>query len=343
MILVSNIYYMLAYAFRFLNIGTIDRCGSEEFENLHNLFAEMIIQGLRRQLKRGLPGGYRDRSEELSNPIGRIDIESSVRRVTQVNHRLVCDFEEFSEDTPGNRLIKCAVTHLLRHDGVSADRKCYLKALQWGLAGVSDAPYRKTPPQRTGGAEYATLVNLCRFLLEGLLMNTSGGQRMREWLPDEQMSSLYERFLLEYYRKHHPCFNARSAKIDWDMEVVPTEMPEMKSDVYLTYGEKTLIMDAKFYRRTMSEHFGKKEYHSYNLYQIYTYVKNADAVRSGNVAGMLLYAKADEAVTPDSDSVIGGNKVSVKTLDLSQPFQGIRAQLENIAASLKGDSMAAQV
>ena len=55
-----------------------------------------------------------------------------------------------------------------------------------------------------------------------------------------------------------------------------------------------------------------------------------------NVAGMILYAKTGEAVTPDSDNVIGGNKISVKTLDLSRRFNEIRAQLENIAESLKG-------
>ena len=336
MILVSNVYYMLAYAFRSLNVGGIRELGNEEFDNLHNLFAEIIIRDMRRQLKRGLPRSYKSESEELGNLRGKIDIQSSVRQMTFIKHRLVCEFDEFTEDTPGNRLIKCAITYLLRQNGISADRKHYLKFLRSSLAGVTDIRYNKIPPQRTGGAEYVMLVNICRFLLDGLLMNSDGGYKMLEWLPDEQMSSLYERFLLEYYRKHHTYFEARSATINWDMTEKSIGMPEMKSDVYLTYGGKTLIIDAKFYSRTMSEHFGKRTYHSHNLYQIYTYVKNADTSEKGNVAGMILYAKTDEAVTPDSDNIIGGNKISVKTLDLSRCFDEIRAQLENIAESLKG-------
>lgn len=334
MILVSNIYYMLAYAFRSLNVGNISKYGNEEFENLHNLFAEIIIQGMRRQLKRGLPRDYKSKSEELRNLHGKIDIHSSVQQMTFIQHNLVCEFDEFTEDTPSNRLIKCAMTHLLKQDSISAKRKHYLKFLRSSLTGVADVQYRRMPQQCTGGAEYVMLVNICRFLLDGLLINTNGGHRMREWLSDEQMSSLYERFLLEYFRKHHTGFNARSARIDWDMLYVPNEMPEMKSDVYLTHEGKTLIIDAKFYNHTMSEHFGKKTYHSQNLYQIYTYVKNADRMRNGNVAGMLLYAKTDEAVTPDSDNIIGGNAISVKTLDLSQHFDKIRTQLENIAKTL---------
>ena len=346
MILVGNVYYMLAYAFRSLNVGGIGMMGNEDFENLHDLFAEIIIRGMRRQLKRGLPRTYKNKSEELRNLRGKINIQSSVRQTTFFRQRLICEFDEFTEDTPGNRLIKCAITHLLRQDSVSFDHKRYLKFLRSSLAGIADVQYRKIPEQRTGGAEYIMLVNMCRFLLEGLLMHTGGVYKMREWLPDEQMNSLYERFLLEYFRKHHACFNSRSARIKWDMADVPDVpigMPEMKSDVHLSYGNKTLIIDAKFYSRTMSEHFGKKTFHSHNLYQIYAYVKNADKTQSGNVAGMLLYAKTDEAITPDSDNVIGGNAISVKTLDLSRQFSGIRTQLEKIADSLKSGDEAVAV
>lgn len=334
MVRIRNIYYMLAYAFRSLNVGGISQKGNEEFENLHEIFAEIIINGMRKQLKRGLPHLYAKQSEELGNLRGRIDFQSSVHGLTMARHRLVCEFDEFTEDTPGNRLIKCAITHLLRQSDVSSDRKHYLKFLGSSLNSVADVLYIKVPQQRTGGTEYVMLVNICRFLLDGMLMNTGGGFKMREWLTDEAMSSLYEHFLLEYFRRHHSCFNARSARIDWDTPNVPLNMPEMKSDVYLTYGGRTLIIDAKYYSRTMSEHFGKKTYHSHNLYQIYTYVKNADKAKNGSVSGMLLYAKTDEDVTPDADIVIGGSDICVKTLDLSQDFTMIRLQLEKVAALL---------
>lgn len=190
------------------------------------------------------------------------------------------------------------------------------------------------PKRRKGGAEYAMLVNVCGFLLDGLLMNTGGGYKMREWLKDEALSSLYERFLLAYFERHYD-FNARKSQIDWDMSDVPVQMPKMESDVYLTYNDRTLIIDAKCYSRTMSEYFGKKTYHSNNLYQIYTYVKNADKAKDGSVSGMLLYAKTDEDITPDNDSVIGSNGISVKTLDLTQDFAGIRSQLEKVASALQ--------
>jgi len=334
-----NIYYMLAYAFHSLNAGNISKMGNEKFENLHELFAEILINGMRKQLKRGLPRRYASQSEELSNLRGKIDIQSSVRGLTMVRHRLVCEFDEFTEDTPGNRLIKCAITRLLRNGDVSLERKRHLKILRSCLNSVADVPYIKKiprqPQQRTGGAEYAMLVNVCRFLLDGMLMNEGGGYKMREWMTDEAMSSLYERFLLEYFRREHARFNARSAYIDWDMPDAPPNMPRMKSDVSLTCRGKTLIIDAKFYNRTMSERFGKMVYNSNNLYQICAYVKNSDKDASGNVAGVLLYAKTDEAVTPDEDMTIGGNRISLKTLDLNLEWSEIKARLDSLCAWLQ--------
>jgi 5-methylcytosine-specific restriction enzyme subunit McrC len=214
-----------------------------------------------------------------------------------------------------------------------------LKFLHFGLGNVADVQYQTISPQRIGGAEYVTLVNICRFLLDGLLIKSGSGYKMCELLKYEKMSLLYERFLLEYFRRHYPEFNSHSSNIKWDSEDIPPSMPNMKSDVYLTYGDKALIIDAKFYSRTMAEHFGKKTYHSHNLYQIFTYVKNADKKKNGNVSGILLYAKTDEAITPDSDSTIGGNRISVKTLDLSGKFAVIQSQLERIAETLKSTGM----
>ena len=48
-------------------------------------------------------------------------------------------------------------------------------------------------------------------------------------------------------------------------------------------------------------------------------------------SGMLLYAKTEEAITPDCSYVMSGNKISVKTLDLNKEFKLIAAQLDKIA------------
>jgi len=70
------------------------------------------------------------------------------------------------------------------------------------------------------------------------------------------------------------------------------------------------------------------------MYQIYTYVKNFDKDHTGNVSGILLYARTNETVQPDNEYVIGGNKISIKTLDLNCDFKIIKAQLDEIVKPL---------
>ena len=73
-----------------------------------------------------------------------------------------------------------------------------------------------------------------------------------------------------------------------------------------------------------------------NLYQIYTYVKNLDKDNTGKVSGMLLYAKTENRVQPNSQYRIGGNLISVKTLDLNLPFTVIFDQMEVIVSEYFG-------
>lgn len=68
-----------------------------------------------------------------------------------------------------------------------------------------------------------------------------------------------------------------------------------------------------------------------NMYQIFTYVKNYDKSNTGNVSGILLYAKTDETVLPDEKPFkIGRNTFSVKTLDLNTEFSEISNRLNEI-------------
>lgn len=78
--------------------------------------------------------------------------------------------------------------------------------------------------------------------------------------------------------------------------------------------------------------YGKHSIHSGNLYQIYTYVKNKDEGRSGNVSGMLLYAHTDEELAPEFDANIDGNRIMVSTLDLNQEFELIASKLDGIVS-----------
>ena len=150
------------------------------------------------------------------------------------------------------------------------------------------------------------------------------------------MSRLYEKFILEYYRREHPKLRASAPHIDWVLDDNFSHgLPKMRSDITLNARGRVLIIDAKYYASTMQSNFDKRTVHSGNLYQIFAYVKNKQiaferAEESVEVSGMLLYAATDEDIQPDATYRMSGNRISATTLDLDCPFEEIRAQLDGI-------------
>lgn len=152
-----------------------------------------------------------------------------------------------------------------------------------------------------------------------------------EFFDEQRMCRLYEKFILEYYKKEHLEIKVSASQIPWNLDDGYNEMlPIMRSDALLRKEDKTLILDAKYYSHTTQNRYNTNTIHSRNLYQIYTYIKNLDIKNSGKVAGILLYAKTDEIILPDNNYRMGGNEIAVKTLDLDCGFAEVRRQLDGI-------------
>lgn len=136
-------------------------------------------------------------------------------------------------------------------------------------------------------------------------------------------------------RVYDPCCGSASM-MDWQVDDGFRDLlPKMKTDITLTRGERTLIIDAKYYERNLKEQYGKVSIPTDNLYQIFTYVKTKEnelvGVPHEKVSGMLLYAQTDEEGAFNNEYQIMGNRICVRTLDLSGDFQSIKSQLDDIA------------
>lgn len=152
-----------------------------------------------------------------------------------------------------------------------------------------------------------------------------------DFLDDQRMSKLYEKFILEFYKKEFPQTRPAASHIDWQLDDgFDFMLPTMKTDIMLTYGNKVLIIDAKYYSESTQEQFGVRKNRSDNLYQIFTYVKNKEGELSGEdhqVSGLLLYAKTDAQVQPNQTYRMSGSKIGVRTLDLDCDFSVVTEQL----------------
>lgn len=337
MIPVRNIYYMMAYAFRSLDTGAAERMGTEDFENSPELCAAVLAHGIELQVKRGLGCSYVERAEQLSTLRGRVDVSASLKTNSFLKKQLVCEFDELSEDTSLNRIVKATMRTLLCSREVSVARKKPLRKLMPYFAGVSDVDLRRCDWNvriDRSNRGYRILLFVCRLVADALLMNYDGEQKQSGFIDDQAVCKLYERFILEYYRREHPELSVSAAQILWAIDDdFLGALPTMQTDITLRQSDRVLVIDAKYYAHTMQENYGVRTLHSGNLYQIFTYVKNMqESLPAGAppVAGMLMYARTDEPLLPDGDYRMSGNPVSVRSLDLTCDFEGVRKQLDGI-------------
>lgn len=349
-ILIKNIYYMLSYAFQVLKQTNYEKVAAEEFEETSDLFAAILAKGVAQQLKQGLYREYVTKHENLSVMRGKLNMPGTIRNKIQRMQNLSCEFDELSENNLYNQILKTTMHYLVRDSSVDAERKAALNKVLVFFDGITLLEPSKirwnSLHYRRGNKNYEMLMNICWFVLDGMLQTTESGDYKTAAFTDERMAALYEKFILEYYRYHHNYLSeARPARVKWDLrgdndESIIRFLPAMETDVYLRHKDKILIIDAKYYGKTLQQYHDKYSLHSANLYQIFAYVKNQDKDNTGKVAGLLLYAKTGEAITPDCTFNIGGNQIGAKTLDLNTDFRVIAAQLDKIAAEFFGDHKA---
>ena len=343
MIRYQNIYHMLAYAFQVLNEqGYKDVALEDDFENTAELLASILCRGVAVQIKRGLMREYIETEEPLSAPKGKIEVSDSIKAMTVRKKQLVCSYDDFSTNAYNNRIIKTTFDVLLRAK-ISKERKKEIKKLliyfdSVELIDIHNINWNQRYDRNN--QSYRMLVSVCYMVIKGLLQTTSDGStKLMDFLDEQRMCRLYEKFILEYFRRHYPQIKTSASQIPWILgeECSSAMLPVMQSDITLTYGNKVLIIDAKYYSHTTQVQYDKHTLHSNNLYQIFTYVKNKDAQfgdKPHEVSGMLLYARTDEDVQPDNIYCMSGNKISVKTLNLDCDFKEIAGQLNEIAEGL---------
>lgn len=337
MIPIQNIYYMLSYSFSVLNEQGYKSITTEKFDNIAELMAAILVKGIATQLKRGLQKEYIGRTEELSLLRGKIDVSESVKTQTMLKSQMVCSYDEFSVNGLMNRILKSTVYLLLKSD-ISAKRKKELKKLMVFFADVElidlnivnwNIQYNRT------NQTYQMMISICYLVVKGLLQtNSYGNTKLMDFIDEQRMCYLYEKFILQYYKKEFPQLSVNASRISWQLDNgEDTLLPIMQSDISLQKDNTVLIIDAKYYSHTTQVKYDKHSLHSNNLYQIFTYVKNKDyelRQQKHEVSGMLLYAKTDEDIQPNNVYQMSGNQISVKTLDLNLPFSDISRQLNNI-------------
>lgn len=244
MIRIQNVYYMLSYAFQVLNEQGYKQVATEEFENVAELCAVILIKGITSQVKRGLGKEYITQTEALSSLRGKIDISASVNSQTLIKKQLICSFDDFSVNSYMNRIIRSTL-ELLLHSNISKARKKQIRSLLVFFADVETIDVNAinwSLQYNRNNQTYRMLISICYLIIKGLLQTTKEGQtKLMDFLDEQRMCRLYEKFILEFYRKEHPELRASASQIPWDLDDGYGEMlPVMQSGIVKKSAVKKL-------------------------------------------------------------------------------------------------------
>ena len=328
---------MLAYAFQELKQKNYEEIKGEPFEEIHDLFAEILIRAISFQLKQGLYRQYVHRQESMYSVRGKINIAGSIKHRTRQSNMLTCEYDELSEDNIYNQIVVTTSRILIRHPKVKDNRKAQLKKLMLFFSNVQEIDARIIHWNMLrfdrNNMHYRMILYICYFILDNMLLSTDEGKYKIREFSDEHMCRLFEKFVLEYYKRHHPELKANAGQVSWNTNEETSSfsfLPIMQTDIMLSKGERTLIIDTKYYSQITQKHYDKSTIHSHNQYQIFAYVMNHDKDHRGNVDGMLLYAKTQEDIVADGQMVFrDGNVIYYRTLDLNQDFEKIKERLDS--------------
>lgn len=339
---IRNIYYMLCYAWNTLLQSDTTFTGTEEFDNIYDLLAKLMLTGTRNIIKRGFHREYIDYVEELSMVRGKIDVGNSIKQQSLTRKRLVCNYDEFTYNVLFNQILKTTIKTLIKYPNLDRGLKKELIDISYYFSNIDEIRIALQTfsflKYNRNNMHYKMLMNICELIYSGLITNEEGNTlKFADFIRNEQMAALYEKFVLNFYKKHLPAsqYKTHSPKIEWGIDsefahVGLEYLPQMRTDIVIenNFDQTQTIIDTKYYasaieNRNYSE---TKKLISGNLYQICTYVSNSPYL--GNVSGMLLYPTTVQEL--NFEYKINGKIIKVKTLDLSRDWEGITIRLLNL-------------
>lgn len=336
-IVIRNIYYMMAYAFRALDLKEYERLKTEDFEEVDDLLAAILAIGMAAQQRRGYERGYLPEEEDLASVRGRIDMRQTARNEMARRQKAHCIYDEFTEDTQKNRILKATARILATSANVDPARRRALKRCLIYMGDVSNVVTSRIDWKRLryncNNSSYLMLMNVCFMVLNGLILTTDAGDKnAASFMNNQELHALYEKFLREYFRRHHPAIRVSAKEIDNGIENAPSFLPKLCTDITLERGKKMLIIDAKCYERILTLRYGNEKLSAANRNQILSYVLHAAYANELDVSGMLLYAQTEKERRMCETWNELGHEFHCRTLDLNREFREIAAELDKIAA-----------
>ena len=279
--------------------------------------------------RRGLPRHYLEAAADLKLLRGRLDATRQMTHLAVRSDVLACRFDELSENTPLNRVLKAAAAKLagVTRSAASSRRLAEIRARFEFVADPPD-PLRETVRLDRTNRSFHELYRLALLLLKEEWQSTAAG-RTRGFALLFAMNDLFEEFVGRSVRRAVAPWRVhlqhrRHHAIDADDRALFALRP----DVVVETPNGPLVLDTKWKRLDHRE--ATLAVHQSDLYQMLAYAHAYDASRL-----VLVYPWHAALGTPGvirAWRIRGTDRtLEVATIDVGQPSEVVDVLRQTIA------------
>ncbi|NJN79635.1 MAG: hypothetical protein HC797_03705 [Anaerolineales bacterium] len=336
---IRNLWHMLLYAWHDYSItNQITLSDVEESPSLDALLASMLAKLIRQRLRIGLGRDYTNESGLIKGIRGKINFTQSLKRNSFEQGQVYCDFHQYNLNNAKNQIIRSTLYQLIQNKNVLANE---LRLLTKSLDGIDLIQLNYDFIHRTQLSEndrdYKLMLSICELIHQrNFPMDTWGNKKLPALNRDEMtLHLIYEKFIANFYRLHLKGWHVTAQKhLTWHEAFSNNLLPIMRPDLMLEEKStgKILILDTKFTAKSLIENqWGKVEFDSSHLYQLYAYVKTQEHLseKHSQAIGILLYPSVNQKTLSETIQ-LRDISLRVETVDLSSEWQEIEKRLLEI-------------
>lgn len=334
---IGNLFYLYAYAWDLWPQVEEHGVSPGEIRAPVDLLALLLLREVDGLVRRGLDQTYGELEEEVECLRGRVLIASLARSGRRGAQRLPCRYAELSHDSRINRVIRGTLNRLRYTRNLDAALHADAARLFRRLRGIG-APEVTVRDCRAIQLHrntrcYRKALQLCALLAAGSFLSEDTGEWEFEDVrrDPKRLHRVFERFVLRFLQRELNGWSVGRSSLSWhDVQMSPEDagfLPRMFTDVTLRRGDRTVVIDTKYYTSPLGAGLRGPRIRSPHLYQLFAYLRNlaAQADPQHRVDGMLLYPAVGEDLHLRYEMF--QHMVEVRTVNLAAPWEDIRTEL----------------
>ena len=334
MIPVENIYYLLCYAWDKLAQKDLVPAGTTGQKDIYALLLTVLLKELPRLSHQGYHTDYQPQRREVQGIKGKLLLTPSLKNQSFLKGYAHCSYHHLTNDTLPNRVLRSTLVRVLQVKNLPADvHKGLVKALH-NMPAFSPITLDAQVLQQALAmchrkSHYLFVLHICALLhSQSMLAENGNALIFKDFERDERkMALLFEAFVRNFYKIELKSAKVFRERLQWKLTgTEPQYLPKMQTDISLILNDgKKLIIDTKYYARTLNTYFSSEKIHTENLYQLFAYLKNQPDEQA---EGILLYPTVKQSLSLSYTSE--QHQIRIETINLAQPWEKIHEDLLEI-------------